>query len=172
MKKRNRRQGFTLAEIIVVLVILAILAAASIPTYLGFVEKSRASVEETNIARLEKAIQLALIDPAITDAISYADTTRVVYGFPDGAGDMDGTVRVYDAGWNETDGGASGELARLVAKYYNTTPPDGNNSNFRAEPLKSNTYKDKNIIIYIRRDTASGRVTLERIEVKRPAISG
>ena len=40
--KRNARKGFTLIEIIIVLVILAIIAAASIPTMMGFIQDARA----------------------------------------------------------------------------------------------------------------------------------
>lgn len=41
MKKRHTLTGFTLVEIIVVLVVLAILAAFTIPAMLGFVEDAR-----------------------------------------------------------------------------------------------------------------------------------
>lgn len=41
MKKRHTPTGFTLVEIIVVLVVLAILAAFTIPAMLGFVEDAR-----------------------------------------------------------------------------------------------------------------------------------
>ena len=41
MKKRNNKKGFTLVEIIVVLVIVAILAAAGIPAMMGFINESR-----------------------------------------------------------------------------------------------------------------------------------
>jgi len=47
-KMRKKEKGFTLVEIIVVLVILAILAAFTIPTMLGFVNdaKSKAHIAE------------------------------------------------------------------------------------------------------------------------------
>ncbi len=43
MKKKMNRKGFTLVEIIVVLVIIAIMAAFAIPAYNGFVERARES---------------------------------------------------------------------------------------------------------------------------------
>lgn len=42
-KKMNSKKGFTLVEIIVVLVILAIMAGFAIPAYNGFVERARQS---------------------------------------------------------------------------------------------------------------------------------
>lgn len=39
----KKKKGFTLIELIVVLVIMAILAAAAIPTMMGYVDKARAS---------------------------------------------------------------------------------------------------------------------------------
>ncbi len=39
--KENKKSGFTLMELIVVLVILAILAAIMIPSMLGWIDKAR-----------------------------------------------------------------------------------------------------------------------------------
>ena len=42
-KKINRKKGFTLVEIIVVLVILAIMAGFAIPAYNGYIDKAKQS---------------------------------------------------------------------------------------------------------------------------------
>lgn len=47
-KKNINKKGFTLIEIIVVLVIIAVLAASAIPTMIGFVEDSKGKAEIAN----------------------------------------------------------------------------------------------------------------------------
>lgn len=58
MKKINNRKGFTLVEIIAVLVILAILAAIAVPSVLWYVEEAKAiyTVIQVEEARLENEI--------------------------------------------------------------------------------------------------------------------
>ena len=58
MKKINNRKGFTLVEITVVLVILAILAAIAVPSVLWYVEEAKAiyTVIQVEEARLENEI--------------------------------------------------------------------------------------------------------------------
>lgn len=58
MKKINNRKGFTLVEIIVVLVILAILVAIAVPSVLWYVEEAKAiyTVIQVEEARLENEI--------------------------------------------------------------------------------------------------------------------
>ena len=41
MKKKKNRKGFSLVELIVVLVIMAILAAALVPTLIGYISKTK-----------------------------------------------------------------------------------------------------------------------------------
>lgn len=63
MKKKERRftdrHGFTMIEVIVVLVILAIIAAFAIPTYLGFVKDSQAKECAAYTAMLTRDCQQA-----------------------------------------------------------------------------------------------------------------
>ena len=64
LKKRLNKKsgGFTLVEIIVVLVILAILAAAIIPTMLGYVQESKGKTYVTSARTVKVAAQSVITE--------------------------------------------------------------------------------------------------------------
>ncbi len=57
-----RQQGFTLIELMVVLVIIAVLAALIVPNVMGRVDEARATAAKTDISRLIQALKLYKLD--------------------------------------------------------------------------------------------------------------
>lgn len=71
MKKLNNKKGFTLAELLIVVAIIAVLVAISIPIFSSQLEKSRDAVTIANLrSAYAEASSLMLTDPDSTDATS------------------------------------------------------------------------------------------------------
>ena len=58
----NRQRGFTLIEIMVVVVILAVLGALVVPNILGKVDKARVTAAQTDIKSIATALDLFRLD--------------------------------------------------------------------------------------------------------------
>lgn len=72
MKKVNNKKGFTLAELLVVLAILAVLVAVAIPLFTGAI----GTANETAVNANKRAIRAAAVTEILTDdgAHSYGTT--------------------------------------------------------------------------------------------------
>lgn len=62
MKKNNKKKGFTLVELVVVIAVLGILAAVAVPRLSGFQEKAKVSAHQVNIKTLENAAALYIAE--------------------------------------------------------------------------------------------------------------
>ena len=57
MKKTTSQKGFTLIELIIVMVILGIMAAIAVPRYLDSIENAEASAEDAVISAIEAGLK-------------------------------------------------------------------------------------------------------------------
>lgn len=70
--KKNNKKGFTLAELLIVVAIIAVLVAIAIPVFTQQLEKSREATDSSNI----RAAYAEVMTDALVD--STADSTRTV----------------------------------------------------------------------------------------------
>jgi len=87
-KENKKRAGFTLVELMVVIIIVGVLAAAAVPIYSAFVKKARVSEAKASIGTIraseevywaENAVYLPLAGVA-SDAVALTDTLGVDVG--------------------------------------------------------------------------------------------
>ena len=88
--KGQEKKGFTLVEVIVVLVILAILMAIAIPSLTGYIDKANERAILTEASSIQSALQVASTDV-------YGQTGTAITGF----GDYQKTGGVAAASWDE-----------------------------------------------------------------------
>ena len=104
-----KEKGFTIVELLIVIVVIAILAAISIVAYNGIQQRARDSQRQSDIATIAKALELYLIDNG-----SYPPTPCTL-----------GTGCKINGGWNSTaDTSWSNLESYLVPKYVSKLPKD------------------------------------------------
>ena len=69
--KRKQNKGFTLAELLIVIAIIAVLVAISIPIYTSQLRKARVSVNQANARAGEAAAYAAYLEDPSYDLIAY-----------------------------------------------------------------------------------------------------
>ncbi len=72
MKNLHARRGFTLVEIMIVVVIIGLLAAMAIPTFSKVRQQSRTKTVTNNLRQLAAAGQQYMLDKGVTQA-AYTD---------------------------------------------------------------------------------------------------
>lgn len=85
MRNAKKRKGFTLIELIVVIVILGILAAIAIPRFMSQTDNAKNSAGEATARTLNSAVALYMVDEAANDAKADPDL--------DAATDADGAYQ-------------------------------------------------------------------------------
>ena len=67
LKKKMNKKGFTLAELLIVVAIIAVLVAISIPIFTSQLEKSREATDIANIRDVYAEISVGLLDGTLED---------------------------------------------------------------------------------------------------------
>jgi len=88
MKKLNNK-GFSLVELIIVIAIMAILAAALAPQLMKYIEKSRVSTDKQTCDSIKSCINTALAEEDVYTEVNSHTNSNVVVTF---SGDSDPTI--------------------------------------------------------------------------------
>ena len=75
MKKKNNKKGFTLAELLIVVAIIAVLTAIAIPVFSSQLEKAREGTDLANIRSMYAEAALAVLN-----GTTAADTSSITGG--------------------------------------------------------------------------------------------
>ncbi len=70
MKKKNNKHGFTLAELLIVVAIIAVLTAIAIPVFSSQLEKAR---EATDLANVRSAYAQVMVDALDDSVVTHTD---------------------------------------------------------------------------------------------------
>lgn len=102
-----RSRGFTIVELLIVIVVIAILAAVTVVAYRGIQARSRDGLRKQDIAVIKKALEMYYIDNGRYPPSSCASGCKI------------------NSSWSSTSDGSWSNLeAALVPKYISKLPSD------------------------------------------------
>jgi general secretion pathway protein G len=101
---RTNQRGFTIVELLIVIVVIAILAAITIVAYNGVQVRARDSQRRSDVTAIKKALELYYIDNG---------------KFPSGNGSTS-----INSGWSTTADASWANLATALRPYLATLPTD------------------------------------------------
>lgn len=121
MKKKNKnRKGFSLVELIVCLVIMAILVAALVPSLVGYIRQARQSTAKDECAAVVSAAQTIV-------SSAYADPNSIYHNNSDTAKNVkvsytgdNGTMSVVDASGTAVNGADAKAVVKDLAEVEGT----------------------------------------------------
>ena len=119
MKKVNEK-GFTLAELLIVVAVIAVLVAVAIPTFTNQLEKSRQAVDVSNLRSAYAAARLAEMDGSVDNVKFDVNERHLRVGVDDEDESNAGTnaEKMYTSFWYDPD---SGKLIAITDTADTTT---------------------------------------------------
>lgn len=106
MNKWAKQKGFTIVELLIVIVVIGILAAITIVAYNGIQARARDSIRNQDIKTIAKALELYYTDKG---------------SYPNGNNYTPGSTAINSA-WSTTADGSWANLAAVLAPYVSKLP--------------------------------------------------
>lgn len=81
-KTKNKNQGFTLIELMIVVAIIGILAAVAVPAYNDYIESARSTEAKQQADALKKAVSACILKEEALNASNYSNCVSGKSGIP------------------------------------------------------------------------------------------
>jgi general secretion pathway protein G len=134
-KKAKKGKGFTLVELLVVVAILAILAAALLPKFLGYTDKAREAQIMADLSTMKSVVEIHAAD---VGAGNYPTVDEIVV--EDVAGNKTGIFLSKGINWTEADGGVVDPYGRSYVYAVEGEPGDADQHFIIASPGKDGKF--------------------------------
>ncbi len=125
LRKKNNQKGFTLAEMLIVVAIISVLVAISVPVFTDKLEKARETTDVANMRSAKSAAMIKYLDGELnlgefggiyyysaSEGVLKEEAGDALPAYGQGSGTIDGGIRFDN--YNET--GADGSLDGTDAK--------------------------------------------------------